>query len=388
MNLLHIILLFFVSMLGTWLIYRRVHQIAVMKNIVDCPDARKLQKEPVPVLGGLSVFFGIIVALMVCQIFFGTSGLLSLLGLMVIMLCVGTVDDILSLSPTVRFVIEVAIMFAYIFASGASINDFHGLWGIGILSPYVAVPLTVVAGVGIINAINMIDGVDGLMSGYGIVIMCVFGIFFSKVGDVNMSLTAFIAAGALIPFFLHNVFGKKSKMFLGDGGSLMIGTIFAVFVVTILRYGSPSSHNVPESFGLVPFTLAVLSVPVFDCLRVMAIRIRDKRSPFSPDKTHLHHMFVGLGFSHLGTTICIITLNLLVIFSWWLSYKFGASASIQLLVVILVGLLNTFGLYKAVYHMKISNSRIYERLSSMGRCTCMEKNPLWQRFRKMLDKRY
>ena len=100
MNLLHIILLFFVSMFGTWLIYRRVHQIAVVKNIVDCPDARKLQKEPVPVLGGLSVFIGIIIALVVCQIFFGTSGLFSLMGLMVIMLCVGTVDDILSLAPT------------------------------------------------------------------------------------------------------------------------------------------------------------------------------------------------------------------------------------------------------------------------------------------------
>lgn len=375
-------------MISTWLIYRRVHQIAVMKNIVDCPDARKLQKEPVPVLGGLSVFFGIIVAFVVCQFFFGTSGLFSLMGLMIIMLCVGTLDDILSLSPTARFVIEVAITLAYIFASGASINDFHGLWGIETLSPYIAVPLTVIAGVGIINAINMIDGVDGLMSGYGIVIMCIFGAFFYRVDDTNMALTAFITSGALLPFFLHNVFGNKSKMFLGDGGSLMIGTMFAVFVVTILRSGSPSSHNVPAGFGLVPFTLAVLSVPVFDCLRVMAIRIRDKRSPFSPDKTHLHHMFVGLGFSHLGTTLCIIVLNLLVIFVWWVSYRLSASFGIQLLVVIAVGLLNTFGLYKAVYHMKIRQNRFYSFLLRIGRRTCMENKPVWQRFRKMLDQKY
>ncbi len=388
MNLFHIIILFFVSLCSTWLIYRYVHQIAVMKNIVDCPDARKLQKEPVPVLGGLSVFIGIIVALLVCQIFFGTSGLFSLMGLMVIMLCVGTVDDILTLSPTARFLTEVAIMLAYIFSSGASINDFHGLWGIETISPYVSVPLTVLAGVGIINAINMIDGVDGLMSGYGIVIMSVFGIFFYIVKDSNMALTAFITAGALIPFFFRNVFGKKSKMFLGDGGSLMIGTMFSVFVVTILRSGSPSSHNVPEAFGLVPFTLAVLSVPVFDCLRVMAIRIRDKKSPFSPDRTHLHHMFIGLGFSHLGTTVSIIALNLLVIFSWWVSYKLGASFGVQLLVVIVVGLLNTFGLYKAVYHMKISKSRVYDFLLTIGAATCIEDKPIWQRFRKMLDKRY
>ena len=279
-------------------------------------------------------------------------------------------------------------MLAYIFSSGASINDFHGLWGIETISPYVSVPLTVIAGVGIINAINMIDGVDGLMSGYGIVIMSVFGIFFYIVKDSNMALTAFITAGASIPFFFRNVFGKKSKMFLGDGGSLMIGTMFSVFVVTILRSGSPSSQNVPEAFGLVPFTLAVLSVPVFDCLRVMAIRIRDKKSPFSPDRTHLHHMFIGLGFSHLGTTVCIIVLYLQVILLWWVSYRLGASFGVQLLVVIIVGLLNTFGLYKAVYHMKISKSRVYDFLLTIGAATCIEDKPIWQRFRKMLDKRY
>ena len=130
MSVLQIIILFFVSLCSTSWIFRKIHRIAVMKNVVDMPDARKLQKRPVPVLGGLSVFFGIVVSLLCCQIFFGTSGLLSLLALMIVMLCVGTIDDILSLTPSLRFSIEVVIMLLFIYTSGASINDFHGLWGI------------------------------------------------------------------------------------------------------------------------------------------------------------------------------------------------------------------------------------------------------------------
>lgn len=388
MSVLQIIILFFVSLCSTSWIFRKIHRIAVMKNVVDMPDARKLQKRPVPVLGGLSVFFGIVVSLLCCQIFFGTSGLLSLLALMIVMLCVGTIDDILSLTPSLRFSIEVVIMLLFIYTSGASINDFHGLWGIDRISPYIAVPLTVIAGVGIINAINMIDGVDGLMSGYGVVIMLVFGIFFSVAGDFSIAALTFITAGAMIPFFLHNVFGIRSKMFLGDGGSLMIGTMMAVLVITILREGSPSSHRLPESFGLIPFTLALLSIPVFDCLRVMIRRIIYGKSPFSADRTHLHHMFINLGFSHLGTTISIIVLDLLVLFVWWISYKAGCSIGVQLVVVLAASFLNTYGVYKGVYLLGKHKTRLYDSLLALGRKTHMEDCRAWISMRNFLDREY
>lgn len=388
MSVLLIIILFLVSLCSTSWIFRKIHRIAVMKNVVDVPDARKLQKSPVPVLGGLSVFFGIVVSLLCCQIFFGTSGLFSILALMIVMLCVGTIDDILSLTPALRFCIEVAIMLLFIYTSGASINDFHGLWGIYQISPYIAVPLTVIAGVGIINAINMIDGVDGLMSGYAVVVMLVFGIFFYKVGDFSIAALTFITAGAMIPFFLHNVFGVRSKMFLGDGGSLMIGTIMAVLVITILREGLPSSLRLPESFGLIPFTLALLSIPVFDCLRVMTRRIFYGKSPFSADRTHLHHMFISLGFSHLGTTLSIIILDLLVLFVWWKSYKAGCSIGLQLVVVLSASLLNTYGVYKGVYLLGKHKAKLYDLLLALGRRTHKEDCRLWTSLRNFLDRKY
>ena len=385
---IYIVILFFVSLLSTWWIFRKVHRIAQMKNVVDNPDARKLQDHPVPVLGGLSVFFGIIVALVFCQVLFGSSSLFSFLGIMAIMLFVGTTDDVLSLSPLIRLTIEIIVVLLFIYGTGWSINDLHGLWGIDVIPSYVAVPLTVIACVGIINAVNMIDGVDGLMAGYGIVVSLIFGCFFYDAGDMDMAAMAMISAGAIIPFLLHNVVGQKSKMYLGDGGSLMIGTMMALFVISILKENSLCSLKVSPQFGLVPFSLAVLSVPVFDTLRVMTKRILSRRSPFSPDRNHLHHMFIDLGFSHLGTSVSVIVLNLIVVLAWWISYKAGTSIGIQLLVTVAAGFLNTFVLYWAVNVIRRRSGRLYQALLSVGRKTHMENTGIWLDIRDMLDKRF
>lgn len=383
---MYIITLFCVSLLSTWWIFKYIHRISVLKNIVDNPEERKLQKYPVPVLGGVAVFFGIIVSLVCSQVFFSSASLFSLLGVMIIMLFIGTMDDILSLSPGIRFFIEIIIVLLLIYGNDCSINDFHGLWGIGLIPDYVAVPLTVFACVGIVNAINMIDGVDGLMSGYGITISILFGAVFYKAGEVDMAAMAMIAAGALIPFFMHNVFGKKSKMFLGDGGSLMIGIMMSVFVIYILKSDSLCSQAVCDNFGLVPFALAVLSIPIFDTLRVMTRRILHGTSPFLPDKKHLHHMFIGLGFSHFGAAFSIVLLNLVNVLIWWISFKLGASVNLQLIVVIFMGLFNTFVIYKIVYWVKKYDTRFYHVLLKVGELTHVERTGFFGKLRTLLDK--
>lgn len=384
--LMYIITLFCVSLLSTWWIFKYIHRISVLKNIVDNPEERKLQKYPVPVLGGIAVFFGIIVSLVASQVFFSSASLFSLLGIMVIMLYIGTMDDILSLSPGIRFFIEIIIVLLLIYGNDCSINNFHGLWGIWKIPSYIAVPLTVFACVGIVNAINMIDGVDGLMSMYGITTSILFGAVFYKSGEVDMAAMAMIATGAMIPFFMHNVFGKKSKMFLGDGGALMIGIMMSVFVIYILRDESLCSQAVCSNFGLVPFTLAVLSIPVFDTLRVMTRRILHGTSPFLPDKKHLHHMFIGLGFSHFGTSFSIVFLNLVNVLIWWISFKLGASVNLQLIVVIVMGLFNTFVVYKIMYWGKKYDTGLYHFLLKIGELTHVERTGIWGKMRTWLDK--
>lgn len=339
------ILSFLIALLSVCWIHPRLVRIALDKNIVDNPNARKLQRRPIPVLGGIAVFFGSVIGLGIAGISCDCSELFIVVVAMMIMLYTGTLDDILDLSPGLRFLVEIGTVLLLIFVGGYTLNDFHGLWGLNQIPQGVAIPLTVFAAVGIINAINLIDGVDGLSSGYCILTSLLFGVMFWYVGDRVMVMLAVVAAGSLIPFFFHNVFGKSSKMFIGDGGTLVMGIVMSVFVIRILRHGALSEAYDAENIGLVPFTLAVLAVPVFDTLRVMTTRILKRKSPFHPDKTHLHHMFIRLGCSHAATTLAIVILNFFVVLCWWISYMAGCSINVQLYVVLVLSILITFGLY-------------------------------------------
>ena len=378
--------LFVVAMVATWWIFKKVLRIALIKNIVDNPDARKLQKVPVPVLGGVAVFFGMIVALTVTRLTFDTYSLFAIMGVMTIMLYTGTMDDILSLTPKIRFLIEILVVLLLIYTNHYSLNDFHGLWGIHQISEWIAVPLTVFACVGIINAINMIDGVNGLSSGYCILACTIFGIAFILGDDKDASSLAILAIGALIPFFCHNVFGKRSKMFIGDGGTLLMGTIISSFVIGILNANSPLAEKVDPNLGLIPFTIAVLAIPVFDCLRVMVARIARGTSPFYPDKTHLHHLLFDLGFSHVGTTGTELLATITVVGSWFLSYKLGASVDVQLYIVVSLGLLVTFGFYAWARSQQRRETAAYRVLSRIGKWTHVGHTPWFERFRDFLDR--
>lgn len=383
---LYYIILFIVSLCATWWIFKKVLKIAKLKNIVDNPDARKLQRVPVPVLGGVAVFFGMIAAFATAGIIYNISGLFAMICVMTIMLYVGTMDDIIGLTPKIRFFIEILVVLLLIYCNDYSINNFHGLWGIYEIPQWIAVPLTVVACVGIINAINLIDGVNGLSSGYCIMACLVFGTAFIHAGDVSMVSLAILSVGALIPFFCHNVFGRASKMFIGDGGTLLMGTIMSAFVVNALKSDSLLALSTPENWGVVPFALAVLVIPVFDTLRVMTARIVRGTSPFSPDKTHLHHLLFDLHFSHVGTTGTELLATLLVIASWYLSYKLGASIDVQLYIVILMGLLITFAFYRFARVQSRKQSKIYHYLIKVGDWTHVGHTFWFERFRDYLDK--
>lgn len=389
---LFIIVPLVVALLAVGWVHPRLVRIAAMKMIVDNPDARKLQKEPIPILGGVAVMFGAVLGISCTAVFPETvfnDTIVLIIAVMMVMLYTGTMDDILELTPRLRFLIEIMSVCALIFVGGFRLDDLHGLWGVSVLPDWVAVPLTVFACVGIINAMNLIDGVDGLSSGFCITACAIFSAVFFKAGDMMMFILSMALIGALIPFFMHNVFGERSKMFIGDGGTLVMGAVMSIFVVRVLGVGSPvaqfwdKSH---EGMSAVVFTLAVLCVPVFDTLRVMVTRMLQGRSPFHPDKTHLHHMFIDLGFSHVGTTFSIILLNLTVVAVWWASVAMGCSLDVQLYVVILFGSLFTIFLYPAVAAAKRRNAALYRALTAVGRMTHFERKGFFLLLRKAMDR--
>lgn len=382
----HIILPALLAFLGTLWIHPKILKIAILKNLVDNPDARKLQRNPVPVMGGVAVFFGIIIGLCSSQAMFNSATTFMLISAMMIMLYIGTIDDIIDLSPNIRFFVEIIVIAWLIYATNSSINCFWGLWGVMNIPEWASYILTIFASVGIINAVNLIDGVNGLSSGYCFMSSVLFAIFFYISGNQIMASLAISAAGAIIPFFLHNVFGNKTKMFIGDGGTLVIGTLMAMFVMNILEQQTECSALANEGVGLIPFCLAVMSIPVFDTLRVMSTRILNKKSPFSPDKTHLHHLFIDLGFSHIGTTISILSLNFLIVAIWFASYKLGASVDIQLYIVVTCSLLATFIFYWFAKRQINNNTKKLQVLKSIAKALQFEKKGIWRTIQRIIDK--
>ncbi|MGN0070098.1 MAG: glycosyltransferase family 4 protein [Prevotella sp.] len=379
-----IVLPFVSAMILVFWIHPLIVRIARLKNIVDNPNIRKLQKEPVPVLGGVAVFWGIVGGVGLTSMFFNSYALFTSVVVIMVMLYIGTADDIIGLSPLLRIVLEVMLILFVIQMDRAYLNDFHGLFGLHRLPVYLSIPLSVVAGVGIVNAINMIDGVDGLSSGFCIMACLAFGAFFCMSFDGTMTVMCVLTAGALVPFFLHNVFGKESKMFIGDGGTLMMGMLMSVFCFHTISHTSRVAYNFPN-MGVVAFCLSVLSIPVFDTLRVMIARMIRGISPFSADKTHLHHLFIEIGFSHAGTTLCVVCLNAMNMLLWLLTYQLGGNATVQLLVVLVVGIANTTGFY---YIVRRLNHRhfAYRLLFRLALMTHMERGPFFLGMRKWLDK--
>ena len=385
-NIQHILLPILLSFIGTLWMHPKILKIAILKNLVDNPDARKLQRNPVPVMGGIAVFFGIAIGLCSSPAMFSSANTFMLISAMLIMLYVGTIDDIINLSPTIRFAIEIIVIAWLMYASDSSINCFWGLWGVTTIPQWAAYALTIFAAVGIINAINLIDGVNGLSSGFCFMSSVLFAIFFHITGNQVMTTLALSAAGAIIPFFLHNVFGQSTKMFIGDGGTLVIGTMMAMFVMNILGTNSGCSILAAKGVGLIPFTLAVLSIPVFDTLRVMSTRILNKKSPFHPDKTHLHHMFIDLGFSHIGTTISILSLNFLIVAAWFISYKMGATIENQMNIVVAMGFLSTFGFYGYAKRLLEKNSNTLNFFKRIAKALHVEKKGIWYTIQRIIDK--
>ena len=373
-------------------VYFKVLWIAKKYSIVDKPAARKLQKRPVPVLGGVAVFFGLVVGVLAgASAHWIATGsmmysLVPILCAMILMIYTGAMDDIHGLTPATRLVVEILAVLALIFSSGSCIDSFHGLWGIGVFSWWFAVPLTVFAGVGIINAINMIDGVNGLCSGLCFLFCILFGVMFFKVHELPNSVLAFSMAASVVPFFFHNVFGKKSKMFLGDAGTMMMGVLMVWFIISALRRDSSITVLAyHKKVNMIAMALAILSVPIFDTVRVMVQRIWHGNSPFHPDKTHLHHVFIRAGVSHSITTLIEVSINIFIVLVWSLLVKLRVDMDIQLYIVVLLALILVWGVYFFISWHERNHTRFMHRLAEFGIKTHLGHTDSWVKIEKMLD---
>ena len=297
--------------------------VSFRKRLFDVPDERKVHNALVPRLGGLS-FFPVILFCVCCfiglRLLLGgpldqllppamTAELLLFTAGLTLLYIVGVADDLIGVRYSKKFVVQLltALMLPL---SGLYINNLYGLFGIHVLSPFIGVPLTLVLVVFITNAINLIDGIDGLASGLSMVALAVFGGLFVWNNWWVYALVAFVSIGVLIPFFSYNVFGNASrgrKIFMGDTGSLMLGYLLSLFTVRYCMYTGDALSEPSGSPVLVAFS--VLLVPSLDVIRVVLHRVRNGRNPFLPDKNHIHHKFLAMGFTPRTAMVTILLMS-------------------------------------------------------------------------------
>ena len=321
-----------------------VVKIAKTKGLVDKPNHRTSHEGAVPSLGGVAIFAGLILG---SSLFIPVGELRAfrfVLASIIILFFIGQKDDILGLSPLKKFLAELMAASILIFLADIRIQSFHGFIGIHDIPDWASIITSYLLYLGIINAFNLIDGIDGLASGTGIMVSFLLGGWLMGIGEHGMGLVAWSLTGALIPFFFFNVFGQKNKLFMGDTGSLLLGLLTAIFVISICQYELPKDHFLYMK-ATPSVVIAVIIYPLFDMLRVFTLRLTAGRSPFSADRNHIHHLYIDAGFSHRRSSFYILTLNLMAIgFAW-----FMRNQSILLLgVCLLCGAVTAVVIVKAV----------------------------------------
>jgi UDP-GlcNAc:undecaprenyl-phosphate/decaprenyl-phosphate GlcNAc-1-phosphate transferase len=324
-------------------------QVADAKKLFDVPDERKVHLSPIPSLGGLGIFAGLILSFLITfplslaaefQYFFAAALVIFFLGMK---------DDILVISPIKKLIGQFIAAFLIIYKGGIQIRSMHGFLGIYELPEVMSLALTYLTVIVIINSFNLIDGVDGLAGSLGLMTALVFGTYFFYVGQLPYSLLAFILAGSLLGFLIFN--HSPARIFMGDTGSLLLGLINAILVIRFISTADNPVSNFPlTSSPAIGFS--ILMVPLFDTIRVFSVRILNRRSPFSPDRNHIHHLLLDRGLSHSAVTYSCVGLNLLFIAFAFYARDWGSTYII--LTMIAIASLGT-----AVLFYSKSRSRIF-----------------------------
>jgi UDP-GlcNAc:undecaprenyl-phosphate/decaprenyl-phosphate GlcNAc-1-phosphate transferase len=297
---------FVVAMLFMPLFIKALHRF----RLFDEPDARKLHSAPIPTMGGVIIFLATTITSALWFSFTNDIFTITFFFSLAVLFIIGILDDLRDIMAGNKLIIQLAIASLIAF-SGVRLTSLNGLFGINELPIYAQYTLTVIAITGVTNAFNLIDGIDGLAGGIGFLSLLMLGNLLTLSGQANMALIAFSLGGALIGFLYYNM--NPARIFMGDTGSLVLGFVVAVLTVLLIQTNTTVAKPVLTHAPI--YGLSLVLIPVFDTVRVFSVRIWQGKHPFSPDKTHIHHLLTNNGWSHYFSNrlICTVHAGVLVL---------------------------------------------------------------------------
>lgn len=282
-------------------------KVAKLKQLVDVPgEDRKLHARRVPTIGGIIIFAAILFAFSLWlpisnnieydALINSAIDLKYVTASLIILFFIGVKDDIIGVSPIKKLLALIGVGFILVIMGDFRITNFDGLLGIYEIPYWASVLLSFFVYIVIVNAFNLIDGIDGLASSQGFLIAIFFAISYYMLGNQTQLLLSAVLAGALLGFLFFNF--NPAKIFMGDSGSMTIGLIVSLLAIWLINSDN-SQLNAPFDQLRTPIiTMAFLSFPLTDTLRIFIIRAFQGKSPFTADKNHIHHKMIDNGFNH------------------------------------------------------------------------------------------
>ena len=308
-------------------IIRMLLSVAYKNKLFDIPDERKVHTTPVPRLGGMSFVPTLMIVIAFSMGFVYRLGLMTapipdgtliirlafMLGSAMLLYVVGILDDLSDINYKTKFLVQL-LASSILVSSGLWLNNFYGLFGIGRIPFYIGMPFTVLLFMFITNAINMIDGIDGLASGLVMITLSLLAFIYIRERRFIYSTVSITMLGAVLAFWLFNMLGKpekKTKLYMGDTGSLTLGLVLCFLIVSLCYF---TGKNGPITSGkYIVIVFSSLLIPLLDVIRLFITRIAHHKSPFMPDDNHIHHRLMRCGLSARKTLFVILAMDVAII---------------------------------------------------------------------------
>ncbi len=300
----------------------KIIYVSEKKKLFDTPDdIRKVHTKPISSLGGLGIFLGFIISILLTGHFFQVYEFQYYIASFILIFFIGIKDDIVEISAVKKFIGQALIACILMFKAHLLISNMDGFLGLTHIYLSFSFFLTFFTIIVIINAFNLIDGVDGLAGSLGLISAVVFGTFFLVNGNIPYALVGFGFAGSLAAFLIFNF--QPAKIFMGDTGSLLMGVVNSILVIKFIQTGD--SYTIFPVGAVPAIGFSILLLPLMDTLRVFGIRILHGLSPFTADRNHIHHLLLERGFTHRKITLTCSAISLLFIMAAFLLQKAGTT---------------------------------------------------------------
>lgn len=313
-------------------------RLSLVKKLYDLPDDRKKHGKRISPLGGIAIFGGLIISFVFFTAHLGNTTLNSVLVALFVLFITGVKDDLYPLVPYKKLLGQLISVAIIIFQGDIRLEQMYGLFGVYELPYLVSVSITLFFFLAIINSFNFIDGINGLSSSIGIVASLVYSLWFYYLNEPLFLTLALCIAGSQLAFLRYNFI--DAKIFMGDSGSMILGFFASLLTIYFLQANEKTDETLLKHIDAMVFSLAVLIIPILDTLRVVFIRVFIlRRSPFSADRNHIHHVLLDIGLNHISATLVLVGGNVFFIaFTFYMNDFLRAKYLLILILLLAIGL--------------------------------------------------